>query len=101
MEPKGKKMDVSNKKRFKEEFGEESDDTPPNLQRPDDYHAIFSGNVDDHFRIGTLKSLLPFLLEISNSCPLGIPWHSKKCLSVVRCVCYETQNVSLFSILLL
>ncbi|KAI7805875.1 Digestive organ expansion factor [Triplophysa rosa] len=52
MEPKGKKMDVSNKKRFKEEFGEEPDNTPSNLQRPDDYHAVFSGNVDDHFRIG-------------------------------------------------
>ncbi len=50
----GKKIVVSNKKRFKEEFGEEADDKPPNLQRPDDYSAIFSGNVDDHFRIGTV-----------------------------------------------
>lgn len=53
LETKGKKMTVSNKKRFKEEFGGDEDDKPPNLQRPDDYHAIFSGNVDDHFRIGT------------------------------------------------
>ena len=52
LETKGKKMDVSNKKRFKDEFGEEPGDTPPNLVRPDDYHAIFSGNVDDHFKIG-------------------------------------------------
>lgn len=60
MEPKGKKMDVSNKKRFKEEFGEEPDNTPSKLQRPDDYHAIFSGNVDDHFRIGTMKLAVIF-----------------------------------------
>lgn len=52
MESKGKKIVVNNKKRFKEEFGEDVDDKPPNLQRPDDYRAIFSGNVDDHFRIG-------------------------------------------------
>lgn len=55
LETKGKKIVVSNKKRFKEEFGEEADEQPPSLQRPDDYHAIFSGNVDDHFRIGTEK----------------------------------------------
>lgn len=53
LETKNKKIVVSNKKRFKEEFGEEADEKPSNLQRPDDYHAIFSGNVDDHFRIGT------------------------------------------------
>lgn len=52
MESKGKKIVVNNKKRFKEEFGEDVDEKPPSLQRPDDYHAIFSGNVDDHFRIG-------------------------------------------------
>lgn len=56
LETKGKKMVVSNKKRFKEEFGEEADDKPPNLQRPDDYNAIFSGNVDDHFRIGAVTN---------------------------------------------
>lgn len=54
LETKGRKIVVSNKKRFKEEFGEEADEKPPNLQRPDDYSAIFSGNVDDHFRIGTV-----------------------------------------------
>ncbi|XP_016120688.1 digestive organ expansion factor-like, partial [Sinocyclocheilus grahami] len=51
LEPKGKKMDVSNKKRFKEEYGEEPGESPPKLHRPDDYHAVFSGNTDDHFRI--------------------------------------------------
>ncbi|XP_010777167.1 digestive organ expansion factor-like [Notothenia coriiceps] len=52
LETKGKKIVVSNKKRFKDEFGEEEDENPSNLQRPDDYRTIFSGNVDDHFRIG-------------------------------------------------
>ena len=52
MESKGKKIVVNNKKRFKEEFGEDADAKPANLQRPDDYRAVFSGNVDDHFRIG-------------------------------------------------
>lgn len=55
LEPKGKVMDVSNKKRFKEEFGEGPGESPSKLHRPDDYHAVFSGNIDDHFRIGTIK----------------------------------------------
>uniref|UniRef100_A0A8C1I4P3 UTP25 small subunit processor component n=2 Tax=Cyprinus carpio TaxID=7962 RepID=A0A8C1I4P3_CYPCA len=45
LEPKGKIMDVSNKKRFKEEYGEEPGESPPRLHRPDDYHAVFSGKV--------------------------------------------------------
>ena len=54
LETKGRKIVVSNKKRFKDEFGEDADEEPPKTQRPDDYRAIFSGNVDDHFRIGTV-----------------------------------------------
>lgn len=79
MEPTGRKMDVSNKKRFKDEFGEEPDDAPPNLQRPDDYHAIFSGNVDDHFRIGvsvmkrSMSLYSPFYSsDIIIASPLGL-----------------------------
>lgn len=56
LETKGKKIMVSNKKKFKEEFGMEADEKPPNLHRPDDYNTIFSGNVDDHFRIGTVHN---------------------------------------------
>ncbi|KAE8600572.1 hypothetical protein XENTR_v10013317 [Xenopus tropicalis] len=52
MEVGGRKVDVSNKKRFKEEFGSEPEDRPPNLKRPEDYEAVFAGNIDDHFRIG-------------------------------------------------
>ncbi|XP_028842887.1 U3 small nucleolar RNA-associated protein 25 homolog isoform X1 [Denticeps clupeoides] len=79
LEPKGKKMDVSNKKRFKDEFGEVVEDRPPNLVRPDDYHAVFSGNVDDHFRIGvsilkrSMRLYSPFYSsDIIIASPLGL-----------------------------
>nr|XP_046269149.1 U3 small nucleolar RNA-associated protein 25 homolog [Scatophagus argus] len=79
LETKGKKIVVSNKKRFKEEFGEGADDNPPNLQRPDDYYAIFSGNVDDHFRIGvsivkgSMRLFSPFYSsDIIIASPLGL-----------------------------
>ncbi|XP_068573825.1 U3 small nucleolar RNA-associated protein 25 homolog [Cebidichthys violaceus] len=79
LETKGKKIVVSNKKRFKEEFGEEADDKPPNQQRPDDYSAIFSGNVDDHFRIGvsivrsSIRLYSPFYSsDIIIASPLGL-----------------------------
>ncbi|XP_052468794.1 U3 small nucleolar RNA-associated protein 25 homolog isoform X1 [Carassius gibelio] len=79
LEPKGKKMDVSNKKRFKEEYGEEPGESPPKLQRPDDYHAIFSGNTDDHFRIGvsimkrSMRLYSPFYSsDIIIASPLGL-----------------------------
>lgn len=48
----GKKMVVSNKKRFQSEYGSEPGERPPNLKRPEDYEAVFAGNIDDHFRIG-------------------------------------------------
>lgn len=79
LEPKGKKTDASNKKRFKEEYGEETDEKPPNLQRPDDYHAVFSGNIDDHFRIGmsilrhSMRLYAPFYSsDIIIASPLGL-----------------------------
>ncbi|KAK6304546.1 hypothetical protein J4Q44_G00251320 [Coregonus suidteri] len=79
LETKGRKMDVSNKKRFKDEFGEEPVDTPPNLFRPDDYTAIFSGNIDDHFRIGvsilrrSIRLYAPFYSsDIIIASPLGL-----------------------------
>nr|XP_019940447.1 PREDICTED: digestive organ expansion factor homolog [Paralichthys olivaceus] len=79
LETKGKKIVVSNKKRFKDEFGEEADEQPPRVQRPDDYRAIFSGNVDDHFRIGvsivrsSVRLYAPFYSsDIIISSPLGL-----------------------------
>uniref|UniRef100_A0A8C2FN34 UTP25 small subunit processor component n=1 Tax=Cyprinus carpio TaxID=7962 RepID=A0A8C2FN34_CYPCA len=57
LEPKGKIMDVSNKKRFKEEYGEEPGESPPRLHRPDDYHAVFSGkHVLKHLNLQPLDS---------------------------------------------
>ncbi|XP_073691064.1 U3 small nucleolar RNA-associated protein 25 homolog isoform X2 [Garra rufa] len=79
LEPKEKKMDVSNKKKFKEQFGEESGELPPNLHRPDDYLAVFSGNIDDHFRIGlsimkrSMRLYSPFYSsDIIIASPLGL-----------------------------
>ncbi|XP_016366406.1 digestive organ expansion factor-like [Sinocyclocheilus rhinocerous] len=79
LEPKGKIMDVSNKKRFKEEYGEEPGESPPKLHRPDDYHAVFSGNIDDHFRIGvsimkrSMRLYSPFYSsDIIIASPLGL-----------------------------
>ncbi|XP_036431105.1 digestive organ expansion factor isoform X2 [Colossoma macropomum] len=79
LEPKEKKMDVSNKKRFKDEFGEDPNDKPTNLHRPDDYNAVFSGNVDDHFRIGlsilkrSMRLYSPFYSsDIIIASPLGL-----------------------------
>ncbi|XP_028421682.1 U3 small nucleolar RNA-associated protein 25 homolog [Perca flavescens] len=79
LETKGKKIVVSNKKRFKEEFGEEAEDKAPRVQRPDDYSAIFSGNVDDHFRLGisivrsSIRLYSPFYSsDIIIASPLGL-----------------------------
>uniref|UniRef100_A0A1A8RNS1 U3 small nucleolar RNA-associated protein 25 homolog n=1 Tax=Nothobranchius rachovii TaxID=451742 RepID=A0A1A8RNS1_9TELE len=79
LETKSKKIVVSNKKKFKEEFGEDPNDKPANLLRPDDYNAIFSGNVDDHFRIGvsivrsSIRLYAPFYSsDIIIASPLGL-----------------------------
>lgn len=79
LETKNKKIVVNNKKRFKEEFGEDPEDKPSNLRRPDDYHAVFSGNVDDHFRIGvsiirsSVRLYAPFYSsDIIIASPLGL-----------------------------
>lgn len=74
-----RKLDVSNKKRFKDEFGSGPENQPANLSRPDDYHAVFSGNVDDHFRIGvsilqkSMRLYSPFYSsDIIVASPLGL-----------------------------
>ncbi|KAJ7341120.1 hypothetical protein JRQ81_004874 [Phrynocephalus forsythii] len=74
-----KKIDVSNKKRFKGEFGSDPDEKPPNLKRPEDYEAVFAGNIDDHFRIGVavlqkaMRLYAPFYSsDIIIASPLGL-----------------------------
>ncbi|NXE89105.1 DIEXF factor, partial [Menura novaehollandiae] len=74
-----KKIDVSNKKRFKGEFGSDPDEKPPNLKRPEDYEAVFAGNIDDHFRIGvailqrSMRLYAPFYSsDIIIASPLGM-----------------------------
>ncbi|NWV32970.1 DIEXF factor, partial [Grantiella picta] len=74
-----KKIDVSNKKRFKGEFGSDPEEKPPSLKRPEDYEAVFAGNIDDHFRIGvailqkSMRLYAPFYSsDIIIASPLGI-----------------------------
>ncbi|XP_062980084.1 U3 small nucleolar RNA-associated protein 25 homolog [Elgaria multicarinata webbii] len=74
-----KKIDVSNKKRFKGEFGSNPEEKPPNLKRPEDYEAVFAGNIDDHFRIGvavlqkSMRLYAPFYSsDIIIASPLGL-----------------------------
>ncbi|KFQ43882.1 Digestive organ expansion factor, partial [Nestor notabilis] len=74
-----RKIDVSNKKRFKGEFGSDPEEKPPNLKRPDDYEAVFAGNIDDHFRIGvailqrSMRLYAPFYSsDIIIASPLGM-----------------------------
>ncbi|KAG6933542.1 digestive organ expansion factor -like protein (zebrafish), partial [Chelydra serpentina] len=74
-----KHIDVSNKKRFKGEFGSNPDEKPPNLKRPEDYEAVFAGNIDDHFRIGvailqkSMRLYAPFYSsDIIIASPLGL-----------------------------
>ncbi|XP_048794362.1 U3 small nucleolar RNA-associated protein 25 homolog isoform X1 [Lagopus muta] len=74
-----RKIDVSNKKRFKGEFGSDPDEKPPNLKRPEDYEAVFAGNIDDHFRIGvailqkSMRLYAPFYSsDIIIASPLGM-----------------------------
>ncbi|XP_071595648.1 U3 small nucleolar RNA-associated protein 25 homolog isoform X1 [Heliangelus exortis] len=74
-----KKIDVSNKKRFKGEFGFDPEEKPPSLKRPEDYEAVFAGNIDDHFRIGvailqkSMRLYAPFYSsDIIIASPLGL-----------------------------
>nr|XP_042711062.1 U3 small nucleolar RNA-associated protein 25 homolog isoform X2 [Chrysemys picta bellii] len=74
-----KQIDVSNKRRFKGEFGSDPDEKPPNLKRPEDYEAVFAGNIDDHFRIGvailqkSMRLYAPFYSsDIIIASPLGL-----------------------------
>lgn len=85
-----KKIDVSNKKRFKGEFGSDPEEKPPNLKRPEDYEAVFAGNIDDHFRIGNnllnrlflacTKLLNNKFSQMSKSCQgWKFWWYSRLC----------------------
>nr|XP_021532993.1 digestive organ expansion factor homolog [Aotus nancymaae] len=74
-----KKIIVSNKKRFQGEYGSDPEERPPNLKRPEDYEAVFVGNIDDHFRIGvailqrSIRLYAPFYSsDIVIASPLGL-----------------------------
>ncbi|XP_037352248.1 U3 small nucleolar RNA-associated protein 25 homolog [Talpa occidentalis] len=79
LEGDSKKIIVSNKKRFQSEYGSDPEERPPNLKRPEDYEAVFVGNIDDHFRIGvavlqrSLRLYAPFYSsDILIASPLGL-----------------------------
>ncbi|XP_057411547.1 U3 small nucleolar RNA-associated protein 25 homolog isoform X2 [Balaenoptera acutorostrata] len=74
-----KKIIVSNKKRFNGEYGSDPEERPPNLKRPEDYEAVFVGNIDDHFRTGVailqrgIRLYAPFYSsDILIASPLGL-----------------------------
>ncbi|XP_056021491.1 U3 small nucleolar RNA-associated protein 25 homolog [Ostrea edulis] len=69
---------VSNKKRFQTEYSEE-DSSERKVPKPEDFEATFTGNIDDHFRIGlgvakkTLKLYTKFYAsDIILASPLGL-----------------------------
>ncbi|XP_041353116.1 digestive organ expansion factor homolog [Gigantopelta aegis] len=73
------KVTVSSRKRFKSEYGAENDEDFRKGLKPEDYEATFTGNNDDHFRIGisvskkSLKLYSPFYSsDIILASPLGL-----------------------------
>lgn len=75
--PKGSQH-VSHRKRFNEEFGDKySGKTHP--KKPEDWQKTFSGNIDDHFKIGlsfsrkSLRLYTPFYQsDVIIASPLGL-----------------------------
>jgi len=63
------KGNVQNKKRFVDEYSGETLFFPKTNPKPDDYMAMFSGNVDDNFKIGlaiTKKSIkVKFVISLN------------------------------------
>ncbi|XP_046351320.2 U3 small nucleolar RNA-associated protein 25 homolog isoform X2 [Haliotis rufescens] len=70
---------VSSKKRFKSEYGAEDEDNYRKGLKPEDFESLFTGNNDDHFRLGisvskrSLKLYMPFYQsDIILASPLGL-----------------------------
>ena len=68
-----------NKKRFYDEFGESDDGDSSKDVRPDDFKQMFTGNIDDFFRLGisvTRKSMKLYekfySADIIIASPLGL-----------------------------
>ena len=77
--PAGSKMNIMNKKRFMQEFSPDPNEKESKLERPDDYKAMFKGNIDDCFRVGlaisknTLKLFSDFYsADVIIASPLGL-----------------------------
>lgn len=78
-----KKIIVSNKKRFQGEYGSDPTERPPNLKRPEDYEAVFAGNIDDHFRIGNCPVKAETLRDQPCEVHISGGWKSRTGCSVV------------------
>ncbi|XP_067681153.1 U3 small nucleolar RNA-associated protein 25 homolog isoform X2 [Haliotis asinina] len=70
---------VSSKKRFKSEYGADDEDNYRKGLKPEDFESLFTGNIDDHFRLGisvakrSLKLYVPFYQsDIILASPLGL-----------------------------
>ncbi|XP_060081681.1 U3 small nucleolar RNA-associated protein 25 homolog [Ylistrum balloti] len=77
--PKDQKHVIGNRKRFYSEYTELDKDIKKPANKPAEYDEIFSGNIDDHFRVGisvaknTLKLYTPFYSsDIILASPLGL-----------------------------
>ncbi|XP_071511189.1 U3 small nucleolar RNA-associated protein 25 homolog [Diadema antillarum] len=70
---------MSHRKRFLGEYGEEEVREKSKLVRPEDWEATFKGNIDDHFRLGVCITRKSFKLystfytsDIIIASPLGL-----------------------------
>lgn len=75
----GSKSQIMQKKRFMEEFSPDPNEKESKMERPDDFKAMFRGNIDDCFRIGlsmtknSLKLYTDFYsADILIASPLGL-----------------------------
>lgn len=75
----GAKSQIMQKKRFMQEFSPDENEKDSTMERPDDFEAMFRGNIDDCFRIGlsisknSLKLFTDFYsADIIIASPLGL-----------------------------
>ncbi|ESP02309.1 hypothetical protein LOTGIDRAFT_138628, partial [Lottia gigantea] len=74
----GKKAKMMNRKRFVQEYHEEDEEDKKKV-KPEDFDALFAGNIDDHFRFGVqiCKSVIKlyshfYMSDLIIASPLGL-----------------------------
>ncbi|KAK6181114.1 hypothetical protein SNE40_009044 [Patella caerulea] len=75
---RGKKAKMMNRKRFVQEYHDEDEEDTKKV-KPEDFDALFAGNIDDHFRFGVqvCKSVIKlyshfYLSDLIIASPLGL-----------------------------